>query len=470
MAVKVRNVANARKSQLWNEQDDVALAELLRRKIKEMTVALRECETPYERSRLKKNKDHYKAMLKKVETGSYNGDIIFNELKAAAALSQEQTLSTRAYASVSGGKIYNNSYNNMDFDYESAFRKKRYYGFALPLIMTILSALLALCFIVGFFFPKDINQTITDTIGIDFGTFVMYRIGPLSEEEDENGFPADYTHFIIPNDGNWPRGIYDADISETGWEIEDGVPFEFYPEDSDDPQVPETVDLYRDVGCTMLYIDTADIVKAWFKTKMLAKTRIDFIENLPFFQGDSVYYQVFLSGTKADDLKIQKNENGEYDFGVIYNHIGVYGTIMFTIVAFLMTIVLFVMNLIRLFTYTSRRIHGTTLFTLLMSALAMICPALASCEGTALGTALKLYFTGLSGADAFAVVEFAEDVAEQGPIQTVGLSLTYLLPAVLCVLLLILPFLFRNRFKKLPTHLPKGNKVHDPFNRKKNPQ
>ena len=124
MAVKVRNVRNAKKAKLWDEKDDAALLTLLKRKVKDVNIALRECETPYERARLKKQKEHYKNMLHKVETGSYNGDIIFNELKASAALNQEQALSSRAHASVRGGKIYNKSYDPIDFDYDSAFRKK----------------------------------------------------------------------------------------------------------------------------------------------------------------------------------------------------------------------------------------------------------------------------------------------------------------------------------------------------------
>ena len=442
MAVKVRNVRNAKKAKLWDEQDDAALLTLLRRKIKDVNIALRECETPYERTRLRKQRDHYKAMLGKVETGSYNGDIIFNELKASAALHQEQALSSRAYASVKGGKVYNKSYDPMDFDYEAAFRKKRYFGVSLPIIMTILSLILVATFIIGFFLPSDINDTISNKTGLDFRTFMIYRLG-----EDQDGNVIDIT---IPNDGNWPRGIYSNDELVTDF-VEPGLPYMI------DGNIPETISLYADCDCDAIYIDTADIIKAWFKTKMLAKVRLDFLEDMQFFKGTSYYYTIFLSGTKADGLVIKQDDKGQFDMGVIYNHLGVYGTIIYLIVAFLMSVVLLIINIVRIFTYTSRRPHGTTLFTMLICALAMISPALASCVGTALGDSINSYFTGLNGAEVFVTNDTA----------TIGVTLIFILPAALCLVMAILPLLFKNRYKKLPTRLPKGNKIHDPFIREK---
>ncbi len=443
MAVKVRNVRNAKKAKLWDEQDDAALLTLLRRKIKDVNIALRECETPYERTRLRKQRDHYKAMLGKVETGSYNGDIIFNELKASAALHQEQALSSRAHASVRGGKVYNKSYDPMDFDYEAAFRKKRYFGVSLPIVMTILSLVLMASFIIGFFLPSDVNDKIAETTTLDFRTFFVYRLGETAD--------GDVVDITIPNDGNWPRGLYTENDNFIDFYLDDRKPYVI------DGNTPETVSLFGDCGCTAIYIDTSDIIKAWFKTKMLAKVRLDFLEDLQFFKGSSFYYELFLSGTKADDLVIKQDEQGQFDFGTIYNHIGVYGTIMFLIASFLMSVVLFIINFVRIFTFTSRRIHGTTLFTLFVSFLAMLCPALASCEGTALGTSFSNYFTGLNGTEAFVANNAA----------SAGVTLIFILPAVLCLIMLILPFLFKNRYKKLPTRLPKGNKIHDPFNRNK---
>ena len=82
MAVKVNNTASIRKAKRWSERDDAALCVLLKRKIKDVNVALRESDSPYERARLKEQKRHYKTMLVKVENGAYNGDILFSELQA----------------------------------------------------------------------------------------------------------------------------------------------------------------------------------------------------------------------------------------------------------------------------------------------------------------------------------------------------------------------------------------------------
>ena len=80
-----------------------------------------------------------------------------------------------------------------------------------------------------------------------------------------------------------------------------------------------------------------------------------------------------------------------------------------------------------------------------------------ACEGTALGTSFVNYFAGLNGVTAFVNTKSA----------TAGVTITFILPAAFCLLMMILPFLFKNRYKKLPTRLPKGNKIHDPFNREK---
>jgi len=60
MAVKVHNTESLRKSKRWNEKDDAALCLLVKRKIRDVDVALRESESPYERSRLKSTKSHYR--------------------------------------------------------------------------------------------------------------------------------------------------------------------------------------------------------------------------------------------------------------------------------------------------------------------------------------------------------------------------------------------------------------------------
>ena len=53
MAVKVQNTKNIRKAKRWNEKDDAALLELLRKKTKEVNLAIKEAQSPFMRARLK---------------------------------------------------------------------------------------------------------------------------------------------------------------------------------------------------------------------------------------------------------------------------------------------------------------------------------------------------------------------------------------------------------------------------------
>lgn len=444
MAVRISNSRNARRNRLWNEVDDASLAVLLKRKIKDTSIAIRESETPYERSRLKAQKAHYKNMLTKVQAGSYNGDILYHELKAEAALQQEEAFSHNVYSGMAGGKAYTNTYGAMDFDFEAAFRKKRYYGVALPIILTLLTIIMIACFVVGMLIPSviptSISEKIEEVVPININALFVYRIGP------QEGDTLDVA--VRPDDSgywSWPKANYA--VTPTQGEAYVDADGKVFTGRSSSEQV---VYLYSDLGCTEIYIDATDVIKAWFKTKMLEKTRIDVLENLSIFKGTSYYYEFFLSGTKASELVIKKSEEGNYDFGVIYNHIGVYGTIIFMLVTIVLMVVMLLQNIVRLFTYTSRRLHWVTLLTFLFGLLTFISPVFASCEGTDIGTAFSNYFLALTSAEDF--------VANTST--SIGVSLFMIIPLGLCFLMLILPKLFRNKHKTLPTHIPKGNKVH----------
>lgn len=441
MAVKPNNVRNSRKAVMWDERDDAQLAILLRRKIKDTSIALRESETPYERSRLKAQRERYKSMLHKVEKGAYNGDVIFNELRASAALRQEMSFASGLHSSVAGGKKYTNSYGNMDFDYEAAFRKKRYYGAFLPIIMTLLTIVLIASMFIGAFSPSiigaDIADKISGTTGININAMFVYRLGNHDGEMVDILVKAD-------DNGNWfwPEGNYtDSELQPV-----QGEPYTDKNNKVHDAE-GETVSLYNDLKCTEIYIDAIDIIKAWFKTKMLEKTRIDIIEDLEIFQGQSFYYALLLSGTKADELVIAKNEEGNYDFGVIYNHVGVYGTIIFLLLTIIFSVILLIQNIVRIFTYTSRRIHVTTLLTLIFGLLTFICPVLATCEGTDIATAFTNFFQNVLSPNIFL----------ESTTASIGATILSLIPSVVCILLLILPKLFRNRYKNMPSQIPKGN-------------
>ena len=430
MAVKVNNTANIRRAQRWNERDDAALCILLKRKIKDVKIGLRESENPYERAKLKEQKRHYKSMLRKVESGSYNGDIIFSELRAASALRAEQNLRAAGYSTMAGGKKYVNSYQAMDFDYESAFRKKRYYGAGLPLVLLLLSIIFVAIFIMSAFLPANIMETM-DENGFPLDSLFVYKLG------------SDTLDIEIANDGKYPNGLYAGEEKPTnGVKFKDALGNE-----------PETVRLHADLGMNAIYISPFDIIKAWFRTPMLEKVRLDFLEDMSVFQGDSYYYLCFLSGNKRTALIIQRDEDGNLDRSVIFRHIGTYGLIMFLIIAFLLGIVNIPINIIRLFTYTSRRIHIITLLSFIFSALCLICPVFATVQGTEIGASFSGYFSALTDSEAF--LEDSEASA--------GIGILFLLPAAINLLMLILPKLFRNRLKRLATFVPHGNKGRNPL-------
>ncbi len=456
MAVRANNVNNARKARMWSEQDDANLVILLRRKIKDTTVAIRESETPYERSRLKAQRARYKEMLRKVETGNYNGDIIFNELRAAAALRQESEFASGLHTSMAGGKAYTNSYGNVDFDYEAAFRKKRYYGASLPIILTLLSIILLASMLLGILSPHYINRTITNKITdgtqgmININTMFVYKIDsvvPGTNSLTINGVTLLQGDIKVQADENgkwwWPEANYPSE-----YVIEQGKPYATIDSEGKVKESgAESVLLKRDLGVTAIYIDAADVIKAWFHTKMLEKTRIDVLENLSVFQGTSAFYSIFLADGKASQLVIKK-ENGQYNRETIINHLGVYGAILYNIVAIVFMVIILIQNIVRIFTYTSRRLHFTTFLCLLFSALGWISPALATCEGTELGVAFKNYFLNLTNAEAF----MSEATA------SVGVTIMGIIPVAICFVMLILPKFFRNRHKDLPARVPKGNR------------
>lgn len=423
MAVKVNNTENIRKSKRWNERDDAALSLLLKKKIREMDVSIRESNTPYERSRLKETKQHYRQMLGKVESGVYNGDIIFAEMQAAAALRGEQQDKMKHYSNPQNARKYVNSYMDMDFDYEAAFRKTRYFGFALPAVMLVLALIFIAVFLIGAFLPAKLKTTAIE-YGINPNAMFVYKLSDTFDIE-------------IPNDGNWPSGTYAVATPVHGQEFEDLQ-----------GSVPETVMLYKDLKMTSLDISAFDIIRAWFKTPMLEKTRLDFLEDRAKFKGPSYYYLCFLSGTKGDDLIIKKDADGNFDFSVIFRHIGTYGTILFMIIAFLLGVINIISIIVRMITYTTRKFHVLDLLCLIFSLLAFISPAFASMEGTEISAAFTNYFMNMYDATNFLISSET----------SVGIGILNLIPIACSFLLLIMPKLFRNKLKHRVTSVPLGNK------------
>lgn len=430
---------------MWNEQDDAQLAALLKRKLRDVAIAIRESETPYERNRLKHQRERYREMLRKVEAGAYNGDIIFSELRASAALRQEARLSSGLHSSISGGRAYVNAYGAVDFDYEGAFRKKRYYGIVLPIVLFVLAVAAIASIAVGALSPTPIDaataRKISDATGgaININAIFKYRI---DKDRDITVRPG------ADGKWQWPEADY-KDLPGTE-ELEAEATRILEEKRASGIENPG-VALSADLECTEIYIDAIDILKAFFKTKFMKETRIAIIEDLPAFQGASYYDALFLSGGKEDSLSIRKNADGNYDFEAVYHAIGVYGEIFCLMILIALAIVLFVQNLVRIFTYTTRRLHGVTLLALFAGILLFVCPALASTEGTRLGPAFSNYFMSLTNPTGFAENASAE----------VGATITGLLPVALLLISLILPPFFKNRRKTFPARIPRGNKkVH----------
>lgn len=430
MAVRINNTENIRRAKRWNEADDAALCVLLKKKIKDTEVSIRESDTPYERAKLKAHRNHYKVMLRKVEDGGYNGDIIFSELKAATALRGEQSARSAVYGTVAGAKKYNNSYSDMDFDYETAFRKKRYYGVGLPLILLLLSIIFVGIFVMGAFLPTNVMASLPEN-DVALDALFVYRIGSGTLD------------IAITNDGTWPSGTFSGEAPIQGVPYEDSY-----------GNIPDTVRLNADVGMLTVNISPFDIVKAWFHTPMLEKTRIDFLEDSIYFQGTSYYYLCFLSGTKADSLVIKKDEDGNFDNSVIIRYIGTYGAIYFLLISFLLGIFSLLVNIVRLFTYTSRKLHIASLLSFIFSLLCMIAPAFAMIEGTDITGAFKNYFMSLTDYAGFS-----------GSVDTtVGVGILFFIPAAISLLMMFLPLIMRNTLKKRPTYVPKGNKARNAYN------
>lgn len=432
MAVRINNTENIRRAKRWNEADDAALCVLLKKKIKDTEVSIRESDTPYERAKLKSHRNHYKVMLRKVEEGGYNGDIIFSELKAATALRGEQNARSAVYGTVAGAKKYNNSYSDMDFDYETAFRKKRYYGVGLPIILLLLSIIFVGIFVMGAFLPTSVTDIASES-GVELDSLFVYRIGSGTLD------------IAITNDGTWPSGTF-ADSTKLP---KQGVPYE-----DSYGNIPETVRLNADMGMLTINIGPFDIIKAWFHTPMLEKTRIDFLEDSTYFQGTSYYYLCFLSGTKADALVIKKDADGNFDNSVILRYIGTYGTIYFLLISFLLGIFSLLVNIVRLFTYTSRKLHIASLLSFIFSLLCMIAPAFAMIEGTDIVGAFKNYFMSIT--DNVTFTSSADT--------TVGVGILFFIPAAISLLMMFLPLIMRNTLKKRPTYVPKGNKPRNAYN------
>jgi hypothetical protein len=427
MAVKVQNTKNIRKAKRWNEKDDAALLELLRKKTKEVNLAIKEAQSPFMRARLKAKRAHYRSMANKVANGTYNGDIIFSEMQAAAALRTQEALKRDRFSNPSEARKYINSYEDMDFDYEAYFRKTRYYGVFLPILLTLLTIIFLAFFALPAFMPSSLRDTMND-----------YKMKPQALFTFKLG--SDEQDFSINNDGNWPDGDWRM-VNDEEQRLAQGEQYI----DPATGEAPEQVLLYAQAGMRTINISAFDIVKAWFSTKMLSRVRLDFLEDNKLFMGPRWLHAKYI-GKAEDNIVNLRKEDGSFDVVILIKYLASYGIILFFIAAFLIAIVCLIQDIIRIFTYTTRRMHTLHWLLFIFSLLVVVLPAFLVIEGTnEIGPAFRNYFI------------FDYDTFMERP-STLCISVFAFLPAALSFIMLILPKLFKNRLKKLPTFVPKGNR------------
>ncbi len=430
MAVKVQNPQNIRKAKRWDEKDDSALLELLRKKIKEVTLAIKEAPSPFMRSRLKAKRKHYKEMASKVADGTYNGDIIFSEMQAAAALRTQEVLNRDRFLTPSEAKKYVSSYEDMDFDYERYFRKTRYYGRSLPILMTIITLILLAYFLIGIVLPPKLKTQLNSYQMKPDAVFV-FKLGP------------DELDFKVENDGNWPSG---------DWRIVGGVEQklaqgERYIDPSTE-EAPEYVDLYKDLGMRTIDVSVLDVIQAWFSTKMLQKVRLDFIEDLPIFPRTSWFSVKYMEKAESNIVNL-RNEDGSFNTIILLKYISGYCIILFLLISIILAIVCLFLNIGRIFSFTTRKFHSLHILLLIFGILTAILPAIMSIEASNdIIPALKNYFIHMGDISAF----------KRAELSTMMISVFAFIPAIASFLLLILPKIFKNRLKKRPTFVPKGNR------------
>ena len=418
----------------WTERDEAVLVELLKRKIKELKYDMRECDSPYAKAQLRNKREEYKRLLDKVERSDYDPNILAAELKTHSQYNAVE----RSKKEKKLGR-YADAYSDVNFDFESYFNKTRYFGAAAPIICIVLILVFLVVSLLPMFPISNVDLETFDSY-LTFGDTRMSlsSVAYIKLGEGEMDFQ-------VANNGKWPKGtwMYEEERLE-----ED----ELYMDANFD--TPDMVWLYKDLGMTSIDITTLDLIKALFRTPMFSEQRLDAVEDMEFMdQGDqaSGWYYIRFMRNRADDITIEKGEDGKYDTVKIVKHIATYGTIIFFVATVILCIVEILLNVGRLFSYTSRRLHVIPLLILIFALLTMICPAfleITSVEDGALSDAFKNYFT-----------TSWEDVLNL-PTISVAFNMFYVILLLFPLGAIIVPLCFKNREAKTIAFVPKGNKKH----------
>lgn len=415
----------------WTEKDEALLVDLLNRKINEMKFDIRKAESPYIKARYRAKRKEYKAMLARIIAGNYNSNVIAAELASAKyAMSTATTKQTKAL-----GK-YADSYEDIDFDFKSFFGRTRYYGMGLPFFMVLVLVVMAAFMLINLVLPATTIDTIDSGLSSDIKMSVT-SIAFIRLGEGENDFR-------VPNDGNWPKGTFltENDKLDNGdlYVTPDGI-------------IPDYVYLYQDLRMTSIDITAIDMLKAVFRMPMFSQNRVDFIEDLDQMQGRSWYYVRYMNPeNRLNSMEIAKDAGGNYDWAAIVRYIATMGAVVCLWITVLLCLIELVICIVRMFTYTSRRLHIIPILILLFGILTMIMPAFAeigALDGDSIVASLSDYFTMYW--DEFIMVDNIPII----------INLLYLIVlAAVPVLLIFLPLVMHNRRQKPVTFVPKGNRPH----------
>ncbi|MFA5448899.1 MAG: hypothetical protein WC292_00455 [Clostridia bacterium] len=423
-------------SAAWTEKDEAVLIDLLDRKIGELRFDIKESDSPYVKARLRAKRKEYKALLQKVQVGEYNSNILVAELAAANLATRTETVKKEKKL----GK-YVDAYEDVNFDFSGYFRKTRYFGTLLPIISLILTVVFALFLFIGASFSgtpayseavERFEASINNDPAQNTPRLTLTSLGYLKLSDDFD--------FSVPNRPElWPKGTY---LIEEEANRDD-------PYIAPDGSMPDTVFLHKDLGMSTIDITTADIYKAFFRTPAMTYYSIPAVERIIQFNGPTWYYYAFIEG-RDDEIKIQRGDDGKYDPVVIVRNIGTYGLIAFMLIALVLSLVEIGLSIGRLFSYTSRRLHIIPLFIFISIIMAVICPVFAnipSLESADVQSAFAEYFQTSWGG-------FLEGSG------TINFNFLYAGAVGIMLIVLILPFLFRNRQAKPITFVPKGNRPH----------
>lgn len=397
----------------WTVQDDRELKVMLQDEIRQMTKDIRSASNPTRKRKLRDRRKKFRGVLQKVNRGDYGSEQFFLSEQNQGIYVNPNPPNSEAVS----------AYDDISFRYDEYFRKKRYYGFFLPFLLFLLSAVLVLLPFFGNILPSETLNTV-GAESIHLGALFTYKVDETND-------------VYIKNDGNWPIGVW-----EEGKFLEQG---EIYKNTAG--AEPEYVSVYRDLGLRSVDITGLDLLKAFFRTELFVKNgenmKIDFIDNLPFMKGNSWYYVRFMLNK---DLTTMKKSDGTYNWNavgrILSTHIIVYGFILGLAAAVLSL----VFALVSMFGYTSRRFHLLPLLTLIVNVFLFLLPALLRLDTMSFGASFGTFFL------------FTTEALNEDPSHTLMSGILPIIGIAVSAIVLILPKLFKNKAPRYQTYVPKGNK------------